>query len=305
MKFQLAFCNITASLILLITSDSFSQSITNSLGTDGVFTIKDATDNFLTLSQSTGEVNILRSLRLENTTSSDIGIIFKGTDRFMHNYQPPSVQGHNTFVGINSGNFTMTGSTTTASSNNTGIGFGSLLNLTSGYQNTSVGSYSLQNNSEGNSNTGFGYSSLYSNVSGSSNTSVGNKSLYANTIGSGNTAVGNLSLIYNTEGNFNTAVGNLSLGRNILGEYNTAVGFKSLWLSDGTFNTAMGYLTLQNNTNGSFNTVFGGFSGQTIICRSPKLGQVVKVELIKLSKKTKTWQSRAGASSAQTSRQRL
>ena len=40
------------------------------------------------------------------------------------------------------------------------------------------------------------------------------------------------------------------------------------------------------------------------VCCSPKLGQVVKVELINLSKKSRTWESRAGASSAQTSRQK-
>ncbi len=60
--------------------------IINTLGTGGVFSIKDAASDYFTLSQSTGEVNILKSLRLENTTSSSIGIIFKGTDRFLHNY---------------------------------------------------------------------------------------------------------------------------------------------------------------------------------------------------------------------------
>ena len=242
----------------------FSQSITNSLGTDGVFTIKDATNNFLTLSQSTGEVNILKSLRLENTTSLDLGIIFKGSDRFIHNYQPPTVQGNNTYIGINSGNFTMTGTSTTSCSNNTGIGYNSLFNSTTGSLNTGVGSFSLFNNAQANSNTGIGYSSLYSNISGNGNTAVGSKSLYANTIGSGNTAIGNLSLTYNTEGIYNTAVGNLSLGRNTLGEHNTAVGFHSMFLnSDGSYNTAVGYEALDENTVGTYNTALGYVSLQS------------------------------------------
>ena len=49
--------------------------------------------------------------------------------------------------------------------------------------------------------------------------------------------------------------------------------------------------------------LYAGFGYEAIYC-SPKLGQVVKVELINLSKKSRTWESRAGASSAQTSRQK-
>ncbi len=62
--FYLIICN------LLICNLQYGQNITNTLGTSGLFTIKDASSNFLTLSQSTGQVNILKTLRLENTTNS-------------------------------------------------------------------------------------------------------------------------------------------------------------------------------------------------------------------------------------------
>ena len=129
---------IILSLILVLTTlNIFSQSITNTLGSSGIFTIKDASTNYLTLSQSTGQVNILKTLRLENTTSSTTGVIFKGVDRFLHNYGT-----NNTFIGINSGNFTMTGY------QNTVMGYNSLNSNTTGYQNTALGYGTLSSNSK-------------------------------------------------------------------------------------------------------------------------------------------------------------
>src|SRR3972149_9857515 len=118
----------------LITSSVLSQNITNTLGTSGVFTIKDGTNDYLSISQSTGQMNILKTLRLENTTSSTTGVIYKGINRFIHNYCPSG--SYNTFMGINAGNFTLT------ENFNTGIGYSSLSNLTTGERNTAVGSHS-------------------------------------------------------------------------------------------------------------------------------------------------------------------
>jgi len=102
---------------LIICNVLIAQSITNTLGTSGIFTIKDASNNYLTLNQSTGQVNILGTLRLENTTNSTTGIIFKGTDRFLHNYQAPGTDGFNTFIGLNSGYFILSWSSILASYN--------------------------------------------------------------------------------------------------------------------------------------------------------------------------------------------
>ena len=93
---------ILLAICFFISATVFSQSITNTLGTSGIFSIKDASTNFLTLTQSTGQVNILNSLRLENTTSSTLGVLLKGTDRFLHNFGAG-----NTFLGIDAGNFTL------------------------------------------------------------------------------------------------------------------------------------------------------------------------------------------------------
>ena len=161
----------------------FSQNnITNTLGTGGVFSIKDATTNYLTLTQSSGEVNILKGLRLENTSDSSLGVIFKGADRFIHNYGAK-----NTFMGTNSGNFTMTGT------NNTAVGFSSINSNTTGTYNAAVGSNSLHSNTTGFNNTALGYQSLYFNTTGYFNTASGIHSLIANTTGFYNTASGSLA----------------------------------------------------------------------------------------------------------------
>ena len=78
MKTKLKHLSNSVILFLIFATTVYSQSITNTLGTNGIFTIKDASNNYLTLTQSTGQVNILRSLRLENTSGSTIVVMFKG-----------------------------------------------------------------------------------------------------------------------------------------------------------------------------------------------------------------------------------
>ncbi|MBK7160889.1 MAG: hypothetical protein IPH77_20685 [Ignavibacteria bacterium] len=61
-------------LLLMFATPVFSQSIINTVGTDGIFAIKDATNNFLTVSQTTGLVNILRTfgLRIHSTQLQEL-----------------------------------------------------------------------------------------------------------------------------------------------------------------------------------------------------------------------------------------
>lgn len=240
MKTKLHFLKCSVLLIIffqMFAAAAYSQNITSTIGTGGTFTIKDVSSNFMTLSQSTGQMNLLRSLRLESTTSSGIGIIFKGTARFLHNFGS-----NNTFLGINSGNFSMTGS------ENTAIGLNTLMLNTSGTNNTAIGVYSLSSNSTGSYNTSVGFNSLSSNTNGGDNTAVGEYSLSTNISGNGNTALGLRTLNNNSIGNGNTAVGLNSLIANTTGSYNTAVGRESLL----------------SNTTGSNNTALGDNAGFTI-----------------------------------------
>ena len=195
MKSKLKHLSNSVILFLIFATTVYSQSITNTIGTNGIFTIKDASNNYLTLTQSTGQVNILRSLRLENTSGSTIGVMFKGAEPFLHNFGT-----QNTFLGIYSGNFATTGS------GNSGMGSYTLYSITSGFSNTAIGSQSMYYNNTGYQNTAVGTGSLLSNNSGNRNTALGNSSLYFNFNGFQNTAVGYNSLL-NNNGNYNTALG--------------------------------------------------------------------------------------------------
>jgi hypothetical protein len=173
------------------------------------------------------------NITLDATTSSTTGVIYKGADRFIHNFQHPTGDtavptGRNTFIGVNAGNFTM-GSTaviTNHGSFNIGIGYGALQNNTTGYQNFAIGSECLRNNTVGYRNVGIGINVLYTNIDGYHNTSLGYQSLYFNTNGNKNTGYGSYSLQGNTEGIGNTAIG-YSAGINITtGDYNTIIGYE-------------------------------------------------------------------------------
>lgn len=241
-----------------------SQSINGKLGTSGQFIIRDTANTFLTLNQSTGDLSLNRNLALlVSTPGSQLGSIFKGTARFIHNYSPATSFG-NTFLGINSGNFTMNG-TGSQSSNNTGVGENSLAGLTIGYQNSAFGVSSLFNNTIGYRNSAFGNTSLQNNTTGSNNSAFGHLSLNANIIGTYNSAFGNQSLQYNTDGNYNSAFGNFSLNANTTGFQNSAFGHLSLALnSTGNYNSAFGVRSLDNSTTGIQNSAFGYFSGSGI-----------------------------------------
>ena len=220
---------------ILISLSCFAQNdITNTIGTNGSFIIKDGTTAFFSLSQSDGGIT------LPETTSPSLGVINKGSYRFIHDFKPAGAIGGNTFMGMNSGNFTMTALTNNESSFNTGIGASSLYALTTGSYNTALG-----------------FSSLFSNSSGSNNTAVGFGTLSLNTIGQENTAMGANSLQYNSSGYYNTAIGYNSLLSNTAGFHNTAVGHHSLLNNDGNYNTALGYNAGSTITTGSNLTLLG------------------------------------------------
>ena len=83
---------------------------------------------------------------------------FKGADRFIHNYQAPGNDGYNTFVGVNSGNFAMSGSD--LASSNTGVGYSLLSSITTGTLNSAFGSIRFLGNTTGDYNAAFGGNSL-------------------------------------------------------------------------------------------------------------------------------------------------
>ena len=141
---------------------------------------------------------------------------------------------------------------------NTGVGAGTLQNLTSGENNTAVGSTALSANTSGSGNAATGSGALASNTTGAGNTAMGYATLQSNLGGVDNTAIGTNALQYNTSGNYNTAEGASALGANTTGGYNTAHGYLALvGNTTGTENTANGVYALQSNTTGSTNIAIG------------------------------------------------
>jgi len=197
----------TLALTLLLSGVIYSQNITGTLGTNGVFKIKDASNDYLTLSQTNGNLSLFRNLELgvDSISTSIRGVITKNGRRFIHNYQAPGTNGKNTFIGLEAGNFTMSGSSQQAS-NNTGVGYRSLYSLTTGFYNSA-----------------FGYQSLYSNTTGIYNSAFGSGALFSDSTESFNSAFGFYSL-YNTTGNFNTAIGYYSGTGITTGSNNIAIG---------------------------------------------------------------------------------
>jgi len=203
-------------LFLVLTSwnqiYSQSGSINSTLGSGGSFVIKDASTTFLTLDQANGYLNLSKSLTLLETSGAAVGVIYKGSNRFIHTYIPPGTTGFNTFVGINSGNFAMSldpdGDPENEQSRNTAVGCNTLKALTYGYDNSAFGNDALSLNTTGTTNSAFGGSALGYNTTGYQNSAFGGSALGSNTTGNVNTALGCNAGATLQSGDNNTFIGN-------------------------------------------------------------------------------------------------
>lgn len=245
----------TIIIVLLLCGAVFAQNITNTLGTSGVFSIKDNTNTYLWLNQASGTINLIDIL-----AGNQRGSIFKGSNRFLHTYYGTGTTGQNTFLGLNAGNFTM-GGTSIQGSYNTGVGYGSLTSLTTGRFNSAIGNASLYFNTTGSNNSAFGYQVLYNNTGGSNNSAFGTGSLYSNVTGERNSAFGNFSLNLNTTGSYNSAFGYQSVINNTTGSSISSFGYQSLYNNTtGSNNIAFGEGSLFSNTTGNLNLAIGNFA---------------------------------------------
>lgn len=146
-------------------------SSSGTLGQDGSNFVWDNVNKRLALSSVNLPVTSFLSL---------YGIVYKENARFLHtfnygNNSTVTTEGGNTFLGVNSGNFTMGGTATLAyhASYNTGVGFNAFQLNTTGSHNTSIGVNSLRENTTGAYNTGVGFNSLPYNTTGYNNVGLG------------------------------------------------------------------------------------------------------------------------------------
>lgn len=150
--------------------------------------------------------------------------------------------------------------------NNTGIGYRALKSLGSsfpnpfnGNNNTAVGCNALFQNAQGYNNSAFGFSPMPSTgVSNNSNVAFGRTVLYANTTGSNNAAFGESSLTSNSTGNYNAAFGLFAMTVNQSSNNHVAFGVSALQnhiTNDN--NTAVGKSALFFDQSGTNNVAIG------------------------------------------------
>jgi hypothetical protein len=194
-----------------------TSDILNLFETDGteVLTVLESGNVGIGTTAPAQQLDLTKSMVLTATTNANqYGIIYKGSSRFMHDFNygnngTVTTAGNNTFLGINAGNLTM-GSTATQTyhgSYNTGVGTNALASNTTGYQNIAIGMGTLSNNTTGYYNSAIGMNALSNNTTGSYNTGVGTTALASNTTATNNTAIGWAALNANTTGSRNVALG--------------------------------------------------------------------------------------------------
>jgi len=159
------------------------------------------------------QLQITKNFRLPASTATT-GNIYKDADLFLHNKGT-----QNTFLGILSGNLTLSGS------DNVAMGHRTLYHTTTGSNNTAFGSGALAANTTGNLSVAVGYNAL--------NNQMGNP--IDNNLA--NTAIGveSMSLLNPTDATN--------------GRYNTTLGYRSGYsLTSGYNNVIIGYQAAQKGT---------------------------------------------------------
>jgi hypothetical protein len=145
---------------MIITNNANSVSLAvngTSANTASTLVARDGSGSF-----TTQGVNLNGNLNLTTTPStSTAGSITKSGIRFIHN------SNNNLFMGINSGNYTLSGD------QNTGIGHSAFISITSGTQNTSLGFNTGASLTSGSSNTFIGWSAGSSTTTGNGNIYIG------------------------------------------------------------------------------------------------------------------------------------
>jgi hypothetical protein len=232
-------------------------------------------------SLSTCDVLVGCDIKMVNSTDAAHGNIFKGGNSFLSNFGTD-----NTFVGINSGNFTMAGS------ENSGFGNNTLLSNTTGFDDVAIGSFALVTNTIGADNDAIGVFSMANNTAGNQNVAVGSYTLLNNTTGSGNTALGFQAGYSLATGNNNVFVGNDASLFTTTGSTNVVIGYNAgvslttgnnnIYLSNPGMAVESGIIrigTVATHTaafiQGIFPSVVGGTGIPVFVDATGQLGTVV------------------------------
>lgn len=215
---------------------------------------------------ATGNVTANSLVLSSDTSSATNGIIFKGSDKLLHTYSHSTATGRNTFLGLFSGNTTMSpaGGAADLSSYLTGLGYHTLLSVTTGYNLTAAGAGAMQQATTSVSSSAFGVHSLYSLTEGLSDNAFGHYAGYATVGGDYNNYFGENAGYGNVSGSGNLAAGHNTLYTATDDDYNTALGMESLKLATLGNNTAGGAYSLGALGAGYDHSAFGVSAGRTV-----------------------------------------
>lgn len=197
------------------------------------------------------------------TTAAGVGVVMKGADRFLHDFQGVVVgSGGNTFLGVDSGNFTLSrgGGGAGLASYNTGLGHETLTSLTTGYNNSAIGQGALYALTTGHDNMAVGFAALTSATTDFENVAIGTSALTSlnGSVLGGNIGIGASALLALTTGHANTAIGYRANIAGTTSSANTSIGWKSLEANvTGDDNTAIGTYALRTATLSQRNTAVG------------------------------------------------
>lgn len=201
------------------------------------------------LTCTTGDITITAgNLNMPSTTSANVGVIEQNGNRFLFSY--PDFR--NTFLGVASGNFTMTGIS------NVGIGHNAFQVATSAQACTCVGASAGDSITSGSFTTAIGFGCLQAISTGEDSTGIGYQCMNNNTAAA-NVAMGRAALFSNTSGTGQTAIGHFSLSQ-ATGSNNTALGHTAgRFLTTGIENVLIGGFALASGvaTSVSYNTIVG------------------------------------------------
>ncbi len=224
-----------------------------------------------------GSVKIDNSIYLPSTTASNIGVIYKGGEPFLHNAGNQDQQ--NVYLGRNAGSFNTfakknvaIGEQALASSDgadNIAIGYAAAQilagggTLTDSYKNLFLGYLCGQLATGGINNIAIGNEAGLRLATGSNgNVVIGSGTGSSLQSGSGNCLIGN-GVQAGSAVSFNTGIGgNSGISFVSGGGYNTWIGANSLQqMLSGTYNTALGANAGKDDTTGNYNVYIGAFSG--------------------------------------------
>lgn len=176
------------------------------------------------LSATTGDINIASgNFKIPSTSAAGAdGVILQNGNRFIHTFGGTLPNDGNTFVGNNSGNFTLTSGTAIS---NTAVGNLALSALTTGSVNTAVGNMALGAVTTSSNNTAVGESCLNFLTGGNGdNSCVGNGAAFNLQTGTENCVLGSSALFSATTVDDSIVIGFGAAFNILTGDNNIIIG---------------------------------------------------------------------------------